>query len=40
MKIKHIWEIPYYLDQFDEDNDTDDEDESDEEEENKKPKIK
>jgi hypothetical protein len=31
IKIKHIWQVPYYLDEYDEDNDTDEEDDSDEE---------
>ena len=31
IKIKHIWQVPYYLDEYNEDNDTDEEDDSDEE---------
>jgi hypothetical protein len=40
LKIKHIWQIPYYLDEYNEDNDSDEEDDSDDDDKVEKKTIK
>jgi hypothetical protein len=40
LKIKHICQIPYYLDEYNEDNDSDEEDDSDDDDKVEKKTIK